>query len=176
MLLALVADITFRLIGDRGPNLFFIPIYALFELALLSYWYYHYLLNRSKTVIYLAIFTVFAIVLDLVFLSNLFSIKDYQSYGKVMADAAIIFYTVLFYWRGLRKIPSNELLQLNTAVLCYFTINFLMFASINFLVNASSEIITVFWVMNILVTFLFYSLITYRLWQHGKTPKPLQFG
>lgn len=177
VLLALVADQLFRLIGGAGFNLFFIPIYALLELGILAYWYYFNLLDKDKFVGITTCIVGLGILFDLFILSNLFSVKDYKSYGKIMADAAVFLFALRYYWQGLRStLPSKELLQINTGMVFYFTVNFLMFSSINFLVNAAPQVITVFWVLNTLVTILFYSLISYRLWQHGKIPKHLQFG
>jgi hypothetical protein len=179
LVLCLVVDLLYRYFGYYSHlkyNLFIIPIFAFFELAIFSGLYYrHILKSRSNILVLFIAVALLCIFIELLFINRLLHQKSFQSYGKVIGDAAILFYCLMYYWKLFNgSIPIvTEHRNLNVAVLVYFSINLILFLPINFLVNASISIVFLFWVLNLLSLILFYLVLIYLIWRNGKTRKCL---
>ncbi|WP_320054580.1 hypothetical protein [uncultured Acetobacteroides sp.] len=175
LVLCLAVDLLYRYFGYYSHlkyNLFIIPIFAFFEFAIFSGLYYkHILKSRSNTFILFVAAALLCIFIELLFVNRLLHQKSFQSYGKVIGDAAIVFYCLLYYWKLFNgSIPIvTEHRYLNVAVLIYFSINLILFLPINFLVNASISIVFLFWVLNLVSVILFYLVLIYLIWRNGKT-------
>lgn len=164
---------------STGYNLFIIPVYSFFELLLYSIIYYQYLLKRKSIVGFYALIICFLlIVLDALFLSDLFNAKFFTAFSKVLADLVIVVMALCCYSEILQGIrPYNKVVfYLNTVFLGYFLLNSLVFLSINFLVNASLNIVIPFWAANALSALFLYAFLTYIIWQHGNIKNNSQFG
>ncbi|OJJ20595.1 hypothetical protein BKI52_19265 [marine bacterium AO1-C] len=176
----LTSELVFRYFGSISAqryNLFVVPFFAITELIIFSAIYYLHLLKRSPKVFLLGLFGAMLIIMDILFLSQLFVIEQYQTYSKVISDFLIIVYCLLYYRQLLKTNEPNAFyLKLNAGVLSYFVINLLIFSSLNFLVNESINLVIVFWVLNVVASSAFYLFLTYQIWQHGKIRKPLQYG
>lgn len=176
----IAVDLLYRYLGyysDLKYNLFIIPLFGFLELALFSRLYYRYILKSRSNILLLYIFVVLlGIVFELLFVNRLFHQKTFQSFGKVVDDAAIISFCIIYYWRVFNgSIPIvREHNYLNVAALVYFSVNLFLFLPINFLVNASFSVVMLFWVLNLVSMVLFYLVLIFLLWQNGKTRKCLQ--
>lgn len=177
--MCLVVDLLYRYFGyysDFKYNLFIIPVFGLFELIIFSKLYYSYILrSRSNILVVFIVLALLGVFSELLFVNRLLHQKNFQSFGKVIADAAIIFYCLMFYWKLFNgTIPIvKEHRNLNVAVLVYFSINLILFLPINFLVNESMSVVFLFWVLNLVSVILFYLVLIYLIWQNGKTRKCL---
>jgi hypothetical protein len=118
------------------------------------------------------------IILDFLFLCDLFNTKTFYAFSKVVADLAIVVLCLKYYSAILKEEVSvnKELLVLNSVFIGYFSINSILFLSINFLVNESLDLVTPFWVLNALSALFLYLFLTYMIWQHGRTQKTLPSG
>lgn len=179
LVLCLAVDLLFRYFGYYSRfkyNLFIVPIYGFFELAIFSKLYYsHILRSRSNIFIAFIVLALLCVSSELLFINKLLHQKSFQSFGKVIADATIVSYCILYYWKIFNGSISivKEYRYLNVAVLIYFSINLVLFLPINFLVNASMSIVFLFWVLNLVSLILFYLVLIYLIWQNGKTRKCL---
>jgi hypothetical protein len=177
---AFIMDLLFRYFGyysDMKYNLFLIPIFGFFELAVFSYLYYKYILKSVSTGLLVFIAIMLLLIISEIFsINELFRIKTFQSFGKVIADVAIIWFCLLYYWEvfnGKIAVKSKYGL-LNAAILIYFSINLVLSLPINFLVNEKLNLVIFFWVVNLISMLLFYFLLIYLIWQDGRTRKILQ--
>lgn len=176
----LAVELLFRYFGYYSSlryNLFLIPIFALFEIAFYSVLYYkHILRSKSNILITFSIVSFLLALVSLCFYKTLFQQKTFHSFGKVVADLTVIVFCITYYWRLLTgKIKQvKEVSQLNATFLIYYSVNLILFLPINFLVNASINIVFLFWVINLVSLVLFYLVLTYMIWRNGKTQKCLQ--
>ncbi len=177
LVISIAVDLLYRYFGYYSQlkyNLFLIPIFGFLELALFSRIYYRYILKcRSNILLLYIALALLGILLELLFVGRLLHQKSFQSFGKVVDDAAIISFCILYYWRVFNgSIPIVKAHSyLNVAALVYFSINLILFLPINFLVNASLSVVMAFWVLNLVSIVLFYIVLIFLLWQNGKTRK-----
>jgi hypothetical protein len=178
--LCLVVDLIYRVIGYYSVsqyNLFVIPIFAFLELIFFANLYYRLILkSRSRILFIFIVLALMVIFSELLFIDRLFQQKTFHSFGKVVADLTVIVFCITYYWRLLTgKIKQvKEVSQLNATFLIYYSVNLILFLPINFLVNASINIVFLFWVINLVSLVLFYLVLTYMIWRNGKTQKCLQ--
>ncbi|TCN63729.1 hypothetical protein CLV25_11579 [Acetobacteroides hydrogenigenes] len=180
LVLCLGADFLCRYFGYYSRfkyNLFIVPIFGFFELAIFSKLYYsHILRRRSNILIGFMVLALLCVSSELLFVSRLLHLKNFQSFGKVIADVVIVLYCLMYYWRIFNgSIPIvKEHRYLNVAALIYFSINLVLFLPINFLVNESISVVFLFWVLNLVSLNLFYLVLIYLIWQNGKIRKCLR--
>ncbi|MFT5646455.1 MAG: hypothetical protein ACI976_001137 [Aureispira sp.] len=164
---------------STGYNLFLLPIYSFVELFIFSIIYLRFFLKGEKRILQgLLLLAHGLILLDFLFLCDLFNAKTFYAFSKVVADLSIILLCLRYYWTILKEdTPINkELLLLNSIFVGYFSINSILFLSINFLVNESLDLVTPFWVLNALSALFLYSFLTYMIWQHGRIQKTSPSG
>jgi hypothetical protein len=163
-----------------SSNLFWLPIYSLAELAIFSTIYLRFFLKKGENTVLqgLLLLAHGLIVLDFLFLCDLFNAKTFYAFSKVVADLAIILLCLRYYWSILKgEMPiDKELLLLNSVFIGYFSINSIIFLSINFLVNESIDLVIPFWILNALSALFLYLFLTYMIWQHGKIQKTSPSG
>lgn len=178
--ICLVTDLLYRFLGYYSHlkyNLFLIPIFGFLELVVFSILYYRYIfLNKNKSLLLLMAAMLLLILSEIVFVSELFHRETFHSYGKVIADASIVYFCLLYYWKVFKgQIPVNsEYNLLNAVVFAYYSVNLFIFLPVNFLVNAKLTFVIFFWAVNLISMVLFYLLLIYLIWQNGKTRKILQ--
>ncbi|BDD12736.1 hypothetical protein FUAX_51680 (plasmid) [Fulvitalea axinellae] len=176
MLMSCLIDLTSRYVGD---NLFLLPILGFFELLIFSVLYYkHWLRSDSKIFLAVIVGIVVLIIVDTIFLGNLFAVEEYRSYGKVISSLAIMGYGLMFIGKavGGKIRPTPAEMRLNASVLGYFSVSCLISLSVNFLVNEHLDLVRAFWQFYLLVTVFFYSHIIFHIWRTGRTRKRLRFG
>jgi hypothetical protein len=180
LLMSLFIDLLTRYFGFYSHlkyNLFLFPIFGFLELAFLSTLYYKYILHsKSIPLLLFIIFMLLLIVVDFVFFSKLFDRKSFQSFGRVISDSTIIYLAMIYYLKLVqgKVVMRSDINILNGTVIIYYSINLILYLFINFLVNASIQIITVFWMINLVTLIAFYLILIYLIWQDGKTPKLLR--
>jgi hypothetical protein len=166
----------FGYIAQSKYNLFLIPIYGFLELGFLSVLYYRYILrSKSKYLLSFIVFMHLLILVEIFFGKGLFHPESFQSFGKVIADASIILYSIYFYLKIFKgQIPiRSEYAFLNAVVLIYFSINLIIYLAINFLVNAQFKLVVAFWIINLLSVIIFELILISLLWKDGRTRKTL---
>lgn len=180
-LVALIVDVICRawgLFSTSKNNLFIIPIFGIIELAIFSLLYYKYMLkSTSKMLMSYIIIALTFVFLDIIFIDYQ-AIKSFQSFGKILDNLSIIFYCFLFIWQSIKAGEKVEkvAVQINFGVLLYFSINLLIYLPINFLINANSNVIYYFWMINLFSTIIFYVFLIHLTWLNGRTHKHLPLG
>lgn len=160
-------------------NLFLLPIYSFAELAIFSSIYLRFFLKGENLVLKgLLLFAHGLILLDFLFLCDLFNAETFYAFSKVVTDIAIVVLCLKYFSNILKEetLINKELLLLNSVFVGYFFINSITFLSANFLVNESLDLVTPFWVLNALSALFLYSFLTYMIWQHGRTQKTSPSG
>lgn len=158
-------------------NLFLYPIYGFLELIFFSTLYYKYILHsKSIRLLLFIIFMLLLIVIEFVFVSKLFDGKSFQSFGRVISDSTIISLAMIYYLKLVqgKVVMRSDINILNATVIIYYSISLIHDLFINFLVNASIQIIALFWAVNFISLIAFYLILIYLIWQDGKTPKILR--
>lgn len=180
LVMSLIFDLVYRYFGFYSHlkyNLFLQPIFGFLELVFFSTLYYKYILqSKSIPLLLYIIFMLLLIVVEFVFVSKLYNPKSFQSFGRVIDDSAIISLSMIYYWKLVqgKVIMRSDINILNATVIIYYSINLIHYLFINFLVNASIQIITVFWMINLITLISFYLVLIYLIWQDGKTRRILQ--
>jgi hypothetical protein len=175
----LIDLLTTYFMKSTGYNLFLLPIYSFAELAIFSSIYLRFFLKGENAVLKsLLLLAHGLILLDFLFLCDLFNAETFYAFSKVVADIAIVVLCLKYFSNILKEETpiKKELLLLNSVFIGYFSINSIIFLSINFLVNESLDLVTPFWVLNALSALFLYSFLTYMIWQHGRTQKTLPSG
>ena len=178
--ICLVIDLFCRFWGYYSHlkyNLFMIPIFGFLELSVFSVLYYKYiLLNKSKPLLIFIIAMLLLILYEIVSTLKLSHKEAFHSSGKVIADASIVFFCLLYYWKIFKGQISihSEYNLLNAVIFGYYSINLFIFLPVNFLVNAKLNFVIFFWAVNLISMVLFYLILIYLIWQNGKTRKITQ--
>lgn len=167
------------LTSHTGYNLFLLPIYSFVELFIFSTIYIRFFFREKNIVIQsLLLLAHGLILLDFLFLCDLFNAETFYAFSKVVADIAIVVLCLKYFSNILKEetLINKELLLLNSVFVGYFFINSITFLSANFLVNESLDLVTPFWVLNALSALFLYSFLTYMIWQHGRIQKTSPSG
>lgn len=175
----LIDILTAYFMKSTGYNLFLLPIYSFAELAIFSSIYLRFFLKGENLVLKgLLLLAHGLILLDFLFLCDLFNAKTFYAFSKVVADIAIVVLCLKYFSNILKEetLINKELLLLNSVFVGYFFINSITFLSANFLVNESLDLVTPFWVLNALSALFLYSFLTYMIWQHGRIQKTSPSG
>jgi hypothetical protein len=174
LIFVLVIDIIVRymvLVLKFENNLFLIPVYALGEFLIIAVLYLIFLLRIKNHIVVIILSGVSALILfDLFYLSRLTDTANFQSIAKIIANLSIIVICIFYSWKGILNtgIRSLEFVGINPYIIGYFSINLIIFLSINFLINEALGIVTYFWILNLVVNVLFYIKITHFLWKRGR--------
>lgn len=175
----LIDLLTAYFMKSTGYNLFLLPIYSFAELAIFSTIYLRFFLKGENAVLKsLLLLAHGLILLDFLFLCDLFNAETFYAFSKVVADIAIVILCLKYFSNILKEetLINKELLLLNSVFVGYFFINSITFLSANFLVNESLDLVTPFWVLNALSALFLYSFLTYMIWQHGRIQKTSPSG
>jgi len=160
-------------------NLFLLPIYSFVELAIFSIIYLRFFFREKNIVLQSLLLLAHALILlDFLFLCDLFNAKTFYAFSKVVTDITIVLLCLKYYLTILKEETpiDKELFLLNSVFIGYFSINSIIFLSINFLINESLDLVTPFWILNALSALFLYSFLTYMIWLHGKIQKTSPSG
>lgn len=176
LVLCLVTDVLNRYFGNIfKSNLILFPVFSFIELSIFSVLYYLFIINSSSKLLKFFIAIVLIYIVVEICNVDMYNTKSFQSYGKVFDNLTIILLSLLYIWKVIKttgKTFDKHISVLNSGVLMYFSINLLIFLPLNFLVNSQSHVIYYFWMVNLIVTILFYLFLIYMIWLNGKTHKP----
>lgn len=160
-----------------AQNLEFISIFAIIE-VIIFYIFYYKLLSSTNHLLgnILTIFALAYLCLDmLLFQTN--RLTDYQTYTRSVSSLYIVVSSLLYY----KKIYSEytrdkELLQLNGILLLYYSLNFILYLPINYIINVSVAINISLWIFKIILLLIFYLYLWKHLMNYGKNKKQSRIG
>ncbi len=175
LLMALIIDFFSRYLGlYHHNNLILIPIFAFFELIILSHLYFKHLLVVKNR------FWIIGIGCLLIF--NLFEIftlinvdpANFFCLSRVLNSMAIVVMSIVFYIKQIAdEYPlKSGFMLLNTIIFAFQSLNLILYLPINFLINEGSNIKFHFWYISLVLTLIFYISIIRIIWIHGKNHKP----
>ncbi|MEM6722218.1 MAG: hypothetical protein AAF611_23020 [Bacteroidota bacterium] len=157
-----------------GNNLFLFFVLTLLELFVFMK-LYHLLIKKKKLVLGLAVFGILLTIADIVYVSA-FELRLFQPYSKILATLLIVFLALIYFFELIKTGENlykskNHYLYLNSMILCFFAIQFLVFLPLNFLVNVDRQMADYVFVTNAFVLNIFYLYLTYFIWKRGRNQK-----
>lgn len=178
-LTAFLTDIASRLyVFTHADNMIFILGFSLAELVLFSVLYHLVFLKKLHHLLLAGILTgVFFIIWE-IFNLRFTPIKQFQSYAKVVDTFLIVLLSVVFFLENVHadKQVQWPLFRLNAIILGFFSLNLIFFLPLNFMINESSGLKFYLWMINLVVTVLFYIFLTWEIWKNGLNQKRLRSG
>lgn len=177
LLACLLIDLACRVYGKMfGNNLIFISVFGFLELVLFSVLYLHFL-KGNKFLWMLVVPALGFIVVEGVSI-NVYNLADFQIYSRVIASFLITIMSIAYYFEKINNevVVSQNMLFLNSSVLVFYALNLICFLPINFLINEHSDIKFYFWFANLVITLVFYGLIIFSIWRHGRSRRQLHYG
>ncbi len=178
LIIALGTDLLCRFVGFFAENnLIIIPLFGILEVSVFYIFYVRFwkVTHPLFLSIYIAIigFAIFELCLI-----HKTDSANFQAYSKVLGNLLIIImsFSISFKQISSEVVHRSATLVFNHIIFVYFSILVVLFIPINFLVNAGSDLIFYFWLINIIATTSFYGFIGYLLWKHGNHPKQLLSG
>lgn len=172
---SLAIDLSSRLLADLiNNNLFLFFVLTLLELFVFLKLYYH-LTKKKKLVLGLAAFGIVYTVVESIYV-NTTDVKLFQPYAKALAPLLIVSMALLFFFELIKdeeKLYKNEAdyLVLNSTILCFFALQFLIFLPLNFLINTDIQLAGYIFIGNVFFLILFYMYLTYFIWKRGRNLK-----
>ena len=157
-------------------NIYLLHIYAPFEFLLISRFYELILplTHVRKKQFRLLYFTV-AGVLVLYSAYHLFSGDanaplQFQLYSKALVNGCIMVYSAFFVILGLmspgRFLDHDKLLfAVNASMMLYFSGTFVIFLTLNYLLNNNLSKTIYFWLINVALTFILHFVMLVALWK-----------
>lgn len=174
-----LADISSRVIGEfYRNNLICMVAFSLFELLFFVYYYQVCFFKRKVwRYIIIALIGTGYIGHEIFTLINV-TPEYFQTYSKTCTAFLIIIMGIDYFVEKIKqeKIDMPNKMRLNSIFIFYFSLNLILFLPINFLINVSSSVKFYFWLINLIVTLVFYILLTKIIWKNGLTQKQLQRG
>ena len=173
---SLIIDLLSRLLAEmKGNNLFLFFVLTFLELFVFLLLYYH-LVKKKKIILVMAVFGIVYTVVETIYV-NAADIKVFQPYSKALVPLLIVMMSLLFFFELIRdeeNLYKNEgdYLVLNSMILCFFSLEFLIFLPMNFLVNNAIQLVGYVLISNVFFMILFYLYLTYFIWKRGKNLKP----
>ncbi len=171
LIIMLLVDMTGRVFEYLyGNNLFILLIYSLIEVTMFTYFYFKYIFQRLH---YIAlVFSSIGIIYicwEIVKFKN--NIVDFQPYSKVVDNAVIIYLSLTFLYEKIIEFKQFRFQEfyIQLAVLIFFTVNSIIFLPLNFILNQTAG--KYFWQLILLITVIFYSYLTYSIWQNARQNK-----
>jgi len=172
---SLLIDLSSRLLAEIiGNNLFLFFVLTWLELFVFMKVYY-YLTRKKKLLIRIATFGVLYTLIESIYV-NAVEVKVFQPYSKALGPLFIVIMALIFFFELIRdeeKLYKNEgdYFVLNSMVLCFFALEFLIFLPLNFLINTDIFLAGYVFVGNVVFLILFYLYLTYFIWKRGRNQK-----
>ncbi len=173
LIAAFITDLISRILHITFFNtLILVPVFAFVELLIFSILYNQLAFKNNRFFKPIIGFLLILIFIDII-TCDASKFERFQSYGRVLDGFSIIFFSLYFYWKMLNNgtYENNRILKLNAGVFLFFLLNSFWFLIANFLVNTPYNVIFTIWLINMITTPLFYTFLTFHLWQNGKTLK-----
>jgi hypothetical protein len=107
---------------------------------------------------------------------NTTDVRLFQPYAKALGPLLIVGMALLFFFELIRDEESlykneSNYFVLNSMILCFFSLQFLVFLPLNFLVNTDIQLTGYILIGNIFFMILFYLYLTYFIWKRGRNLK-----
>lgn len=172
---SLAIDLFSRFLGNLvGNNLVLFFVLTILELFIFLKLYYD-LTKKKKLVIGLAAFGTIYTIIESIYV-NTTNVKLFQPYAKALGPLLIVLMALIFFFELIRdeeNLYKNEddCLVLNSMILCFFALEFLIFLPLNFLINTDVQLAGYVWISNVFFLILFYLYLTHFIWKRGRNPK-----
>lgn len=166
----LVIEVIAKLIGfyGSGNNHFLMYVYALLEFVLLSLMY-RSLFDQPHLKQWLTSYTIVGSLIIVTYSvyewlnGHHNSQQDFNLYSKIFVSGSIIIYASTYLFCSLKDASwanreTRILNRINAGVLVYFSGSFIIFMTLNYLVNIPLSESVFFWLINILLVIAFYTL------------------
>lgn len=173
----LLVDLSSRVYAAKyGNNLIFIPISGFLELTTFSFFYYQFL--SKKRWLYPLVLAALVFIVYEALSINVANVADFQAYSRAIASFLVTLMSIncFFEWIGSEQSIPGNLWFLNSGILIFYAFNLICFLPVNFLINVDSDVKFSFWFANFLVTLIFYIVLSFVIWKHGKSRRRLHHG
>ncbi|MDV6166878.1 hypothetical protein R1T16_00470 [Flavobacterium sp. DG1-102-2] len=177
LLAMLFTEISGRIIGDYyHNNLIVLLVYSILELVMLAYFYYKHLFKAKHKLILFIVFLAVIYILWEIYVFEIRSIKEFQTYAKVVDNFTIILLSLTFFHEKINIFKESKWdnFRLNAVILAFFSINMLFFLPYNFIINETIGFW--FWLGILSSVTLFNSYLISQIWKNGRTRKLLPSG
>jgi hypothetical protein len=156
----------------RTNNMPVFHIYTFLELAVLGLFYRRAFHNSGPgRIVPAVIVSFFALcVVNVVFFQHIYS---YNSYTKSLEAIVIIILALLYFKKSLDQIDSkpigtNVTIYINSGLLLYFSVSFIVFVIPNIALSKPSVFGSVVWAVHATMLLVLYLLIAVALWKYKK--------
>jgi hypothetical protein len=155
----------------KSSNIYLLHIYTFFEFLWLSLFYKETIKLAPKekkwitwlmftVLVMLAVYAVDSLAVHTVKLMPL----NFYLYSKSITNILLLLFSVILLIQfvrgyGRKALADTIIFRLNAGVLIYFSTSFIIFMAINKLINIPLEQSIILWLINALVTFIFYTLV-----------------
>lgn len=171
ILLELLSKMTY-IYGSKS-NLILLPISALVHLFFIVQIYSTRIFEIKRKKVNRILFFLMLPLCCLICLNLTNPIEQFQSPDQLFSSFVIILFC-LFYLKY--SIQGNQISMnyhfMNAMALCFFSLNLLLFAASNYLVNEKLDFVSRFWTFRAIILQLFYISLIHTTWKIGKTPLP----
>ncbi|MCH2194447.1 hypothetical protein [Kordia sp.] len=172
---SLLIDLSSRLLGAIiNNNLFLFFVLTWLELFVFMKVYY-YLTGKKKLLIGITAFGILYTLIESIYI-NTVEVNVFQPYAKALGPLFIVIMALIFFFELIRdeeNLYKNEgdYFILNSTILCFFSLQFLIFLPLNFLVNQAVYLAGYIFIGNVVFLILFYVYLTYFIWKRGRNRK-----
>lgn len=172
---SLLIDLTGRLLEELfSNNLIVLFALTLLELFIFLKLYYN-LTQKKKLVVCLFILGILYTIIESIYI-NTNDVSLFQPYAKALGPLLIVGMALLFFFELIRDEKTlfkneSDYFVLNSTILCFFSLQFLVFLPLNFLVNTDIQLTGYILIGNIFFMILFYIYLTYFIWKRGRNLK-----
>lgn len=178
LIAALFTDLLSKSFGKMFENnLIFIPVFALVEIIIFSLFYFKLQLT-NRIMILLACISVVFVAYEIIYV-NVSNVNNFQVYSRVVSSFLITVFSISYCFKLLyeeKKMDDERKYFINSLILFFYAFSVVYFLPIGFLINEGSDLKFYFWIINTIITSLFYMLLTAVIWTHGKNRKRLLYG
>ncbi len=145
-------------------SIFLFHFYFIGQFVLLSLFYKELL--KMKYLDWISIAVLLYLGIDYLLNPNLFF--EYHTYGVLITQGVVVFYSLIFFYRSLSR--QNEFIYINTGILIYFMTSILFFGSGNLILRLgfTKDFQKLFGVINDVLYLLFQILIFIEWYRNYK--------
>lgn len=150
-----------ELLGRKlGNNLILIPLFGVLELGWFSYIYYTHTQNKLFLYSTIPAFTLLVYELST---TEFHALQQLQSYTRSVAALSLFLLTLYYSYQLIKnkwQTYNAFFFLFHAAVLVYFAFTCLYYLPLQLLITGNRENILLFWLINSIITLLFYLLTT----------------
>ncbi len=150
-------------------NLFLFSISYYIHLFFLSYYILiHFLRWKKNNFALISFLFLIPMILSLIFNTE---ITSYQSYDRLfyIFSIIILLITTLFRFFDGKLILSNTTITMLLIILFYFSIDFIIALTTNYLINEHLNLVGWIWLFRAFCLLVFYITLVNLVWKTGKT-------